>query len=215
MTHLKTSMKQHLIKLNSKPLSWSSIASWTYNQEQWAKKYLEGIFEEESSEMKWGKAVGKLLETDPAYLPQIPRHSKMEHGFKVMLGEICLVGFADSFCDKTFKKLSEFKTGKKPWDQQRVDQHGQLTMYCLMNYITNKIKPEDMEITLVWMPTRDNSDFSISFVEPIEKNIKIFKTKRTMFDILTFASFIKKTYKEMCDYALNYSHKKDLSTTDK
>jgi len=201
-------MQKKLIKdifNNQRPLSWSAISSWNYSKEDWAKKYIDGEAPKSSKEMDWGKKIGKLLETDPAYLPQVPRHSKMEHKFSVNLSGIPLVGYADSFCDKSHKKLLEFKTGKKPWDQKRSDEHGQITMYCLMNYITNKIKPEDMDIALVWLPTQDNGDFSISFVEPIEENIKIFKTKRTMQDILLFASEIKRIYKEMEEYVANYN----------
>ena len=200
--------KQHLDKLKSRPLSWSSISSWEYNKEEWARKYLTDCEHTTNAEMEFGKKIGKKLETDPTYLPMIPRHSKMEHPFSVSLSGITLVGYADSFCDKTFKKLGEYKTGVKEWDKKRVDEHGQLTMYLLMNYITNKIKPEDVEVQLVWMPTKREEtgtfDVKISFVEPIEENIKIFNTKRTMKDILKFAVYIKKTYKDMEKFALKY-----------
>lgn len=185
----------------TRPLSWTAISSFQYNPEQWYKKYVLGEDLGTSREMKFGKIVGKKLETDLKYLPQIPRHSKMEHPFKVMFGKIPMTGYADTFCDKTNRKLAEYKTGKKPWTQKRVDEHGQIDMYCLMNLITNKIRPEDVEITLAWMPTQDNGDFSISFVEPIEKNIKIFRTKRTTTQILNFGAFINQIYKEMEKYA--------------
>lgn len=201
-------MKHHLEKLNSRPLSWSSLSSWEWNKEEWAKKYLEGIETPPNEEMIFGSKVGKKLETDPTYLPMIPRHSKMEHEFKVNIGGVELVGYADTFCIETFKKGGEYKTGVKKWDQKRVDEHGQITMYLLMNYITNKIKPEDVDFILAWMPTvrKESGTFEvvIEFVPDIENNIKIFKTKRTMVEILKFAGYIKKTYKEMEKYALAY-----------
>ena len=182
-------------------VSWSFISSFEYSPEQWYDRYVLCLPTQQSNEMLFGSTIGKKLETDPNFLPQIERHSKMEHPFQgVKFGSLTLVGFADTFCDKSFKKLGEFKTGKKAWDQKRVDTHGQLDMYCLMNWIQNKIKPEEVDITLVWMPTQDNGDFSISFVEPIEKNIKVFKTKRTMMDVLRFGMRIKKIYKEMEAY---------------
>ena len=201
-------MKIHLEKLNSRPLSWSSISSWEWNKEDWAKKYLDGIEQPSNPEMEFGKKVGKRLETDPTYLPMIPRRSKMEHPFNVSLSGIKLTGYADTFCTVTFKAGDEYKTGVKPWDQKRVDEHGQITMYLLMNYITNKIKPEDVEFALHWMPTvrKESGNFEvvIDFVPDIENNIKHFKTKRTMVDILKFAAYIKKTYKAMQKYALAY-----------
>ena len=184
----------------SRPLSWSAISSFHYDPEQWYRKYVLREEDLPSQEMIFGKIIGSKLENDPTFLPQIPRHSKMEHGWTVVYKGIKLTGFADSFCTKTNKKLLEFKTGKKAWDQKRVDEHGQLTMYCLMNFITNKIKPEEMEIQLVWMPTKETGDFKISFVEPIEKNIKIFTTKRTTLDMLKFIQYILDTTQQMEDY---------------
>lgn len=204
-----------------RPLSWSAISSFEYDNEQWYQKYVvHGPCTREycffykmeppsscplvasSKEMIFGSMIGKKLETNPKFLPIVPRHSKMEHEFKCKFGKLQLVGYGDSFCLITLKKLAEYKTGKRAWDQKRVDNHGQLDMYLLMHYIITKIRPEDMqEIILVWMPTQDNGDFSISFVEPIEKNIKIFYTKRTMMDILQFGKRINSVFKQMEVYA--------------
>ncbi len=202
--------QKHLDKFNSRPLSWSSMSSWEWNRNEWARKYLEDIKEPANAEMLFGSKVGKRLETDPKYLPMIPRHSKMEHPFNTHLksAKIDLVGYADTFCTKTKKKMGEYKTGVKAWDKKRVDEHGQITMYLLMHYITTKIKPEDVEVKLIWMPTQRKEsgtfEVDISFVEPIEDNIKIFKTKRTMVDILKFADKINKTVEEMRTFALSY-----------
>jgi len=188
----------------TRPLSWSAISSFEYDPEQWYKRYVLNEKDEASKEMLFGKEIGKKLETDNLYLPMIPRHAQMEQEFKVVFNGIPLVGYADSFCSLSKKKLAEFKTGKKAWDQKRVDEHGQIDMYLLMNYITNQVWPEDVEVCLVWMPTQDNGDFTISFVEPIESNIKIFKTKRTMTQLLAFGARIKRVYKEMEDYCQNH-----------
>jgi hypothetical protein len=186
-----------------KPLSWSAISSFEYDREQWYRKYILGE-KTTSREMEFGKMIGKKLETDPTFLPMVPRLSIMEYPFKVKLGEILMVGYADSFCDKTCRKLNEFKTGKKEWDQDRADTHGQVDAYLLMNYLTHKVKPEEVEVTLVWMPTEFNEDFSIKFIEPIEETIRIFKTKRTMTDILKFAARVKRVYNEMVEFSTNH-----------
>lgn len=192
--------QEQIQKFKERPLSWSSISSFSYNKEEWYDNYINGNKQPANREMLFGSKIGKLLETDPSFLPQIPRHSKMEHCFKVKFGDIPMTGFADSFCDQTHTKLVEYKTGKKAWDKKRVDSHQQLDMYLLMNYITFRVKPEDVEVQLVWMPTQENNDFSISFVDDIESKIKIFKTKRTMTDILNFGMSINKTYKDMIKY---------------
>lgn len=184
----------------TRPLSWSSISSFGYNPEEWYENYIEGKRKPQNKEMIFGSMVGKKLETDPTFLPQIERLSKMEHPFNFVFNGIKMTGFADSFCDITNKKLNEYKSGKKPWDQKRVDEHGQLTMYVMGNYITTKVLPEDVEIKLFYMPTQENGDFSISFVEPIEDNIKTFTTKRTMKDVIEFGRFINTTVDEMQKY---------------
>lgn len=206
-----------------RPVSWSQISSFEYSPEQWHKKYVlhgkctkelclmieEGRkcpLKETSVEMEFGKMVGERLASDPLYLPEVPRLSKYEHPFKVSWKGIPLVGYADNFCEMTKRKIYEFKTGVKKWDQKRVDGHGQLDMYALQNYLIESIRPEEVELTLVWLPTKKTMQKTlkteISFVEPIVP--QIFKTKRTMVQCLEFANRIERTVKEMEKYALNY-----------
>jgi len=180
--------------LKKRPLSWSAISSFEWDKSQWYDTYILGK-RQESREMSFGSKVGKQIEKDPTYIPEIIRHSKMEHPFKCVFNGIPLVGYADSFCNKSFKKLLEIKTGKKQWTKKRVDEHGQLDMYLLMNYVVNKIKPEDVEITLVWLPTEETKDFKIDFVKPFR--VEKFSTKRTMADILKFGVRINRVVKEM------------------
>lgn len=199
-------MIEHVSKLKSKPLSWSAISAFEYNKKTWAKRYLDGIKDPSSREMEFGSYVGNKLAEDKDFLPQIIRHDTMEYKFHVKIHDIELVGYADTFDSTTCKKLGEYKTAKigSGWTNKKVDNHGQITMYCLMNFIQNKVPPEEVEIELTWMPTQENGDFTISFIEPIEQNIQTFKTKRTTAEILKFAKYIKKVFKEMEDFALKY-----------
>lgn len=187
-----------------RPLSWSAISSFEYDPEQWYRSYVLNQRDEPTKEMTFGSEFAKSIEegtcTVPDFLSKL--QTKKEHAFKIMFGTICLVGYADAFCDKTFRKLDEIKTGKKPWDQKRADRHGQFDMYLLMNFITNKVPPEEVDCTLYWLPTQDNNDFSISFVEPV--CVHAFTTKRTTNDILTFGSRINRVFQEMQDYAANH-----------
>jgi hypothetical protein len=95
------------------------------------------------------------------------------------------------------------KTGKKAWDQKRVDGHGQIDMYCLMNYVATKVKPEEMDIQLVWLPTMETGSFEIGFVKPFR--VEVFFTKRTMMDILKFGNRIKETVIKMEKYVQNHA----------
>lgn len=188
----------------SRPLSWSAISSFKYDKEQWYKKYVLGIQEPENAEMRFGKLIGDKLAKDPTFLPSVPRLNTFEHPFRVVFNGIPLVGYADSFCTETKKKMKEYKTGVKKWDQKRADEHGQIDMYLLMHFITEKIRPEEMDVELIWLPTKrvEGGDFnvSITFVEPVQP--QIFKTKRSMADVLNFGTDIIRTYKEMEAFAL-------------
>lgn len=195
--------QERLNKWKARSFSWSQLSSFEYDRDQWYRRYWLGEESYETEEMKFGKLIGERLASDPKFLPDVPRLSKFEHGFKVMFGKIPLVGYADSYCHLTKKKLKEYKTGVKAWDQKRVNEHGQIDMYLLMHFITEKIKPEEVECELVWLPTKrtEDGDFKvkIEFVEPCIP--QRFKTKRTMSDILAFGARINRTYKEMEAYA--------------
>ncbi len=208
--------KIHLEKIKNRPLSYSSLSSWKWDKEhgthQWAKRYLEGK-DESSPELVFGKQFAESIENGTCPIKELMNElqDKKEHEFKCKLGKIELIGYADAFCDKTFRILQEVKTGGAEWDNKRVKKHEQLDMYCLMNFIINKIRPEDMDITLYWIPTkkvdRDNGNFSghdydIKFIEPIK--VRAFKTKRTLIDITQFGAYIIKTHAEMLAFAENY-----------
>ncbi len=189
----------------ARPLSWSAISSFEYNPEQWYRKYVLNEKDPETKEMIFGKKLANELENGTCDIPELVKKTpyKKEHPFKVMFGKIPLIGFCDDFDTTTFKVLNEVKTGKKDWDQKRADLHGQFDMYLLMNYITNKIPPEEVVCTLHWLPTQENGDFNISFIEPIK--VQSFTTKRTMAQILAFGSRINRIYKEMEDYAQSHA----------
>ena len=182
-------------------ISWSQISSFEYDKEQWYQKYVMKIKPEPSAAMLFGSKVGKQIETDPKYLPQIPRQKVMEYEFEAKYKGITLTGFADAFDDDIFR-LEEYKTGKyqKPWTQKRVDNHGQITMYLFMKWLKAKIPPEKYTCGLHWMPTEEWPDGSVHFVEPIEDHIKHFETKRTMKDLRAFAQRIETNIEAMVRY---------------
>lgn len=205
--------KLHVKKLKARPLSWSSLSSWEWDKKEWGKKYLDAIEQPPSPELIFGKAFAESIENGTCKVKDLMSalQKKKEHEFNCMFGNIQLIGYGDAFCDETFKILNEVKTGVKEWDQKRVDQHGQLTMYALQNFIINKIDPKDLLIELYWIPTEkkelENGDFggfdySIDYKYPIE--LKKFTTKRSLQDIIQFGAYIKKTYNEMLKFAEAY-----------
>ena len=185
------------MKKNSRHLSWSSISQWEYDKEAWARKYIDGIKEEPSKEMIVGKEIGERLASDPAYLPQVPRLPVFEQELSAKFGNIPLIGYIDSYCPRTCR-VKEYKTGKRAWDKKRADKHGQISMYLLMLFLQFQVKPENVDCELVWLSTEERGDFSIALIEPVVP--QIFKTKRTMTDILKFGMKIKSVHKEMQEF---------------
>lgn len=192
-------MKLDFIK---RPLSWSAISSFEYSPEQWYRSYILGE-KQTSKEMTFGNIVDKRLQNDPLFLPEVPRYPLMQHKMKVSFNGIHLVGIPDGLDLKSFR-LADFKTGKKLWDRKRADETGQLTMYLLLIYITEKIPPEKFRCFIHWLPTKEDSDFSIQFRDTPCLPVTI-ETKRTMADILKFGQRINKTVKKMQEYVDNHN----------
>lgn len=200
-----------------RPLSWSAISSFEYESarslppEQWYRKYVLGIKDRETPEMRFGKVFAESCERRKPLAP-VTLLNKMEHEFQCFVSysdgvKIPLIGFADSFCDITFRKLREYKTGATKWTQKRADDHGQFDMYLLMNYILNKVKPEEVHCVLEWVQTQkkekhngdfNGDDYEISFVEPVLP--LQFATERTMVDLIKFRLRVRKVYQEMEEY---------------
>jgi len=196
----------------TRPLSWSAISSFEYDKEQWYQNYIAGIKQPASPEMIFGK---KFADSCEALKPLAPVTllSKMEQPFNFVFNGIAMVGYADTFDDINKNHTGEYKTGVKPWDQKRVDAHGQITMYAMGNLITNKMQPEKCRFFLEWIPTkkvpRENGDYSgfdydIEFADKPPKVIN-FTTVRTMKDIVEFGVRINKTVAEMQKYVDKHS----------
>lgn len=201
-------MKHHLDKLHSLNLSPSSINSFLYNKDSWFESYIVGTFTD-SLEMQFGRMIDLKIQNDPLFLPHLPRYEKMQERLCAVLSGIKLVGKPDGFNLTDPKKLYDYKTGRNAWTQEKVNDCIQLKFYLLLIYITYKIPPEDFTCGIHWLPTKreDSGDFNaiISFID--EKDIKTFSTKYTMQDILSFIKFIKKIYKEMEQFCLQYGSK--------
>lgn len=179
-----------------RPLSWSAISTFEYDREQFYQKYWLGEKSPDTKETLFGKMVGERLASDPDFLPQVPRRPIFEHGIRADVAGLPIIGYLD-----TYEKgvgFDEFKTGKKPWNQERVDNHGQITMYFLLLYLAEQLTPDELQAALHWLPTQDMGDFTIDFVD--DKDVKSFPTTRTMRQLLEFGTFIHQKHKEMLEF---------------
>jgi hypothetical protein len=197
-------MQKHIDKLYSKPLSWSAISSWEWNQEEWATKYLDGLFTPPTPKMSFGNVVGDRLAKDPEYLPEVPRYSVFEHKMYADIGDIKLVGLLDSFDPET-KNFYEYKTSsnENKWDQDEANKHGQILLYLFLIYVNYRVPPEKIKIKLVYIPVEENFD---GFME-VSKGGKIqsFDVNHTLEEALVFiAKKVKPIWEEMKEYARVY-----------
>lgn len=198
-----------------RPLSWSAISSFDWNPKRWHDKYVLKIEEPKSAELVFGSMVDKRIQEDPTFLPDLVRYPVMQHEMRAEFDGIPLIGFADTYrqcvlCNSTEAfidhdrdackgfSLRDYKTGRKAWDQKRADETGQLTMYTFMLYLMDKIKPEEVELYIDWLPTHIEEG-QIQFIE--EGDIRTFKTSRSMHDVLKFGQRIKTVWKAMEEYA--------------
>lgn len=191
-------MEELIKKWKARPYSWSQHSSFRdYDKEEWYSKYILGKTTPTNKRMLFGSQVGKRIENDPTYIPQLPR-GIMEYGIEVDMGDISLVGYMDAYDPET-KTINEYKTSSPVgWDQKKVEEHGQLTLYALLLMLKENIKPEELTINLHHMHTEESGDFSIKFASPF--TLVTYPTKRTTKDCLLFGAEIIKLRKEMEEY---------------
>lgn len=193
-----------------RPYSWSQHSSFDYDKDQWFNSYILGARGDATPAMEFGKLVGDSFGTDTP-MAAVTRYSHMEYAVKTRLGKIPLIGFIDSY-DPVNKYLREYKTSSNAarWTQKSVDGHGQLTFYCLLLYLAEKVRPEDVTIHLEYIPVRETMDFSMEVAREIVPSV--FSTKRTTRDVLQFAVEIKKKRGVMEAYAIKKFEASGLST---
>lgn len=195
--------RQELIETwKKRPVSWSQLYSWQYSKDQWANKYIFGIDDGGNNLMRFGNVVGDTLGTPKSMCPLLNPSlvGVKEFELTAKLNGLTLTGFADHYCPDT-KVLNENKTSVNlnRWDQDKVDNHHQLTMYALMLMLTNKTKPEDVEMWLNFIPVKETQNFEMDLVSP--DLFHRFPTRRTTKQCLEFGASINKTLKAMELYA--------------
>jgi hypothetical protein len=197
-------MKDRFLK---RPLSWSQLSAFEYSKSDWYDKYILGIETPPNPEMVFGKKLAKSIE-DGKPLAPVTLLPKCEHKFEFFWEGIKCIGFADGFDPKTKRNLIEYKSGVKSWDYKRVRDHGQIDFYLLGNYQTDKVKPEEVECFLEWIPTKrvhtkssglSKGDYKIEFATD-PPTVHRFPTSRSFVDILKFGQRIVKTVEEMEAY---------------
>ena len=131
-------------------MSYSAINSFLTNPAEFRARYYEGREFPVTPELTFGKRIGEMLEHDHESLRHIPKGDVAEKELKFEVDGVPVLGYIDSFrTSDSF--IFEFKTGKTPWTQGRVEKHLQLDIYSLgIEILEGKVNDECM---LVWMET--------------------------------------------------------------
>lgn len=183
----------------TRPLSYSQLSQWEYDKEKWYTSYIEGKREPANAAMLYGNVVGDSIGTAGSLVPALIPPGIKEYEIHANLGDVFLFGKADHFCPED-SILHENKTSSTEdrWDQKKVDQHGQLTMYALMLFLRDKIRPEDVTIYLNFIPVLVDGAWEYSMPSP--PTYTQFKTKRTTHDIMKYSQYVLQTVKDMDAY---------------
>lgn len=188
--------------LKTRPLSFSALNAFADpmwgSPEKWYQSYIKGV-RQTSRELTFGSFIDKKIQDDATFLPDIQRYGIMQHKMEAILElgkkKIPLIGIVDTYNKDGRIAIRDFKTGKNKWTQKKADETDQLTFYALLLYLIDKVRPEDVDFYIDWIPTYERADLSIALVEPCRP--QTFKTSRTTADIIRLCSHIDKTIKRM------------------
>lgn len=90
------------------------------------------------------------------------------------------------------KAFKEVKTGQEPWTKSRFDKLGQITFYAAGLYLITGQIPKDIEG--VWVQTEKQPNGPVDVKIGATGEIRVFKTERTMSDILRMMVRMKKAW---------------------
>jgi len=186
--------------------SYSQLKLWEASRKMFWERYVLDKEPYDSEYISKGRALMEQLEyglsddNDPlleAIVEQLPIYDEIE--LKLVQNivtdkddRIFLKGYLDS-AKTDLSKFYEYKTGKHPWSQEKVDEDTQLLFYSTMIFLKTKKIPE---ATLVWAQTRMDDYGTLHYTG----NIFDFKVTFTQKQINAMVKRILKTIREIADW---------------
>ena len=178
-------------------LSYSQYNLFIKDPREYARVYIHGE-EQTNAAMQLGKYVDDMINNDTKQEDPILEHLRIfrpvyqfrQYKLKGEINGVPIYGIFDGF-DEVPIRLGEIKTGRC-WTQEMADETEQLTFYALLIYLKFKIRPEELPITLTWMPTDWNGGDPIMTGE-----IFNFETHRNTRQILILGSMLMRVWKEI------------------
>jgi len=187
-------------------LSWTQLDTLERSEKKYIDIYIEDGPRFSNAAMGFGKRMDDVIENDETtgdpvldlVSLAVPTYSDQQHEILTELNGVPLFGKLDDFKVETKDAFRERKTGIQLWTQKKVDIFGQITFYYSMIYAEYGIKPEDVGCELVYIPTKRDESGDI---EPVG-DVRIFKTERTMIDILEMSNRQKKAWERIKELSI-------------
>ncbi len=158
--------------LPKKHLSWSSINCWMTNPERFRREYFEDGQKLDTKYLRFGKGIAKLIEEGKhtELLPDLVVYDKPEFEIRCDVVGVPMLAYLDGY-DSERNVFLEYKTGKHPWTQAKVQKHDQLTLYATMLKAIIGKMPEYCD--LYWIETKDGVAEVEDFWRTNEKEINV------------------------------------------
>lgn len=197
--------KTQVLPLDKRPrpyYNWSQYDTFVHKGwKAYAMKYIYGQ-NDPNPAMRLGLDIATMIERDEEQDDHLlehlrtwlPQYQKKEYEIAEVFCNIPVMGHLDGF-DTSPIKIGEYKTGRAPWDQKRVDELEQLTWYVLLVTLRYGVKAEDVPCELTWMPTDwNNGDPKVT------GDIVCFETRRTTRDMVILGKNIVDSWKKLGHY---------------
>ncbi len=153
-------------------LSWSSMNCWMSNPERFRREYFENAEKLDTRYLRFGKGIAELIEKGKhkELLPDLVVYEKPEFEIRTEVMGVPMLAYLDGY-DSVKHVFGEYKTGKNPWTQTKVQKHDQLTLYAtLLKQLTGKM-PEYCD--LFWIETKEGVKEVEDFWRTNEKEINV------------------------------------------
>lgn len=191
------------MKSNSSPrgyISPSQMVLFLKDKNLYYQVYFEGLQQFKTKFLTLGKRLatglekGKDEEKDPMFekiIKLTPQYPNREYEMREMLDEVPLFGKLDGF-EKDTLTIHEVKSGKR-WTQGMADNLDQITFYTLLVWLRYKTLPQ--AIFVHWARTAEDEEGKLT----LTGDIKTFRTKRSLAQIIVFSAKVKQVWKEICE----------------
>lgn len=158
--------------LPRKYLSYSQMTCWMTNPKRYRREYFEGGRKLNTKYLTFGKSIASAIETNTYkdILPTLEVLGTPEYEVKTIVNGVPTFSKIDDYAEE-LNFFQEFKTGKHPWTNQRVQKHEQLLFYATVLKAKNGKLPK--KCRLIWLETSEDTKDTSDFWAEVEKTISL------------------------------------------